>query len=55
VFALWDNPRVEPDDMPALEQAAIFGRLAYHVRRGSHNLTPYDWMRFLDFGDHLWR
>jgi hypothetical protein len=54
-FALWENPRVDPDDMPPLEQPAIFGRLAYHVRRGSHNLTPFDWMRFLDFGDHLWR
>lgn len=55
VFALWGNQLVEPDDMPPLEQAAIFGRIGYHVRRGSHDLTPYDWMRFLDFGDHLWR
>ncbi len=55
VFELWGNPHIAPDDMPALEQPAIFGRLGYHVRRGTHNLTLYDWMRFLDFADHLWR
>jgi hypothetical protein len=55
VFALWGNPLVRHDQMPSLEQPARFGRLGYHVRRGPHNLTPYDWMRFLDFAETLWR
>lgn len=55
VFALWGNPRVEEDQMPPLQTPAHFGRLGYHVRRGTHNLTPYDWMRFLDFAETLWR
>ncbi|HEU4455563.1 MAG TPA: hypothetical protein VFR81_21040 [Longimicrobium sp.] len=55
VFALWGNAVVRPDQMPPLEQPAHFGRLGYHVRRGTHNLTTYDWMRFLDFAETLWR
>lgn len=55
VFALWRNPLFGEDRMPALETPAHFGRLGYHVRRGTHNLTPYDWMRFLDFAETLWR
>lgn len=55
VFALWGNPVVGEDRMPPLETPAHFGRLGYHVRRGTHNLTPYDWMRFLDFAETLWR
>ena len=55
VFALWGGPVVREDQMPPLEEPAHFGRLGYHVRRGTHNLTPYDWMRFLDFAETLWR
>ena len=55
VFALWGNQRVGEMQMPPLERPAHFGRLGYHVRRGGHNLTAYDWMRFLDFAETLWR
>jgi hypothetical protein len=40
--------------MPALDSPLVAGRRAYHVRTGSHNLTPYDWTRFADFADRLW-
>jgi hypothetical protein len=56
VFALWGDPAVAADAMPALEHPLVSGRRGYHVRRGIHNLTPYDWDRFADFADHLgWR
>ena len=35
------------------EQPLIAGRRGYHVRGGVHNLTPYDWERFVDFAESL--
>jgi predicted phosphodiesterase len=55
VFALWGDPVVRAEDMPALERPLVSGRRAYHVRRGPHNLTPYDWARFADFADRTWQ
>jgi hypothetical protein len=42
------------DEMPPLDTQVIRGRLGYHIRRGSHDLTPYDWARFLDFADKIY-
>ncbi len=39
--------------MPAPDQP-VGDALAYHYRRGQHDLTDYDWERYLDFADrHL--
>ena len=54
VFALWGDAPITPAEMPALETPLLRGRRAYHVRTGTHNLTPYDWDRFADFADRLW-
>lgn len=55
VYALWGEPGIRADEMPGLERPLIRGKRGYHVRRGTHNLTPYDWDRFMDFGDRVWR
>ena len=41
------------EDMPAADQPV--GRtVGYHVRTGGHDITAYDWERYLDFADrHL--
>jgi hypothetical protein len=54
VFALWGDRPMAEGDMPPLNQPLIVGRRGYHVRRGSHNLTRYDWQSFVDFAETLW-
>jgi hypothetical protein len=55
VFALWGDPSIVPSDMPALNEPLVIGRRGYHIRAGPHDLTSYDWARYLDFADGLWR
>ena len=55
VFALWGDPPIDPAAMPPLETPLVSGRRGYHVRTGPHDLTPYDWQRFVDFADRIWR
>jgi hypothetical protein len=55
VFALWGDPPIRPDDMPAVDKPLIVGHRGYHIRTGGHNLTPYDWERYMDFADRVWR
>jgi hypothetical protein len=55
VFALWGDSAIRPDQMPPLETPLVVGRRGYHIRTGPHNLTPYDWDRFADFADRVWK
>jgi hypothetical protein len=55
VYVLWNEPVIRGEDMPPLDRPMIVGRRGYHVRTGTHNLTPYDWDRFADFADKVWR
>jgi hypothetical protein len=51
VYALWGDAAIRPDRMPPLDTPFVSGRRGYHVRTGGHNLTPYDWDRFMDLAD----
>ena len=55
VYALWGDRAIAAGDMPPLDRPLAVGRRGYHVRRGAHDLTSYDWARFVDFADVLWR
>jgi len=37
--------------MPGLDRPVQKGAVGYHIRSGGHNLTEYDWQRFMDFAD----
>ncbi len=37
--------------MPGLNKPVQKGTIGYHIRSGRHNLTEYDWQRYMDFAD----
>lgn len=55
VYALWGYPRIEPGAMPPLDQPLRSGPRAYHVRSGAHDLTLFDWERYMDFADAVFQ
>jgi hypothetical protein len=55
VFALYGFNGLRDEEFPALDTPLIRDRVSYHIRRGVHNLTPYDWNHYMDFADRVWR
>lgn len=55
VYALYGFQGFQPDEMPPLETPLGRGPMGYHIRRGIHNLTLYNWERYMGFADQLWK
>jgi hypothetical protein len=53
VFALFGKKGLGVADMPAVNQPVLGDGLAYHIRTGKHDFTPYDWTQYLDFADRM--
>jgi hypothetical protein len=50
VYALLGKRGIGTDQMPGLHQP-VGDTVAYHIRAGKHDVTAYDWDRYLDFAD----
>ena len=50
VYKLLGVEGLPADEMPDVSQPAM-GTVAYHIRPGKHDVTDYDWERYMDFAD----
>ncbi len=54
VYKLFKQEGLDPSFKPMPDQPIWKGKLGYHLRRGTHDLTSYDWEQYLNFADlHL--
>ncbi len=51
VYRLLGMEGLPSDTMPE-NNIPLHGTIGYHIRSGKHDLTEYDWSRYLDFADH---
>lgn len=55
VYALWGHAPVSPSGMPDAGSAVYVAPRGYQLRVGDHALTAWDWQRYADVADQLWR
>lgn len=55
VYRLFGLPGLNTATMPEIQAPLHSGLLGHHIRRGAHDLTEYDWDRFMDFADRHWK
>ena len=53
-YRLYGLATIDSGEMPALHKP-IMGDIGYHIRAGKHDVTEYDWERYLDFADKHFR
>lgn len=53
VYALLGKRGLGVESMPEPDHP-VGETIGYHVRSGDHEITPYDWERYLDFADRQW-
>lgn len=49
VYRLYDENGLPNDTMPPLDTTVASRCIAYHIRTGSHAVTHWNWMQYIDF------
>lgn len=55
VYALYGSKSTLPEVPPGIDKPVNTSRIAYHNRKGEHNLTVYDWTNFIRFADSYFK
>jgi hypothetical protein len=55
VYELFGLTGLESTEMPPPNTPLHGGHIGYHLREGKHDLTLYDWSRYMDFADAHWK
>jgi hypothetical protein len=42
-------------EMPGVEKPSLDGTIGYHIRKGKHDVTDYDWTQWMNFADRHFR
>lgn len=51
VYRLFGDKFAMKETQPAVNEPLVVDKLGYHIRSGGHDITRYDWERFMDFAD----
>ncbi len=54
LYKLYGQPGLASPKMPGPQERNNAGSVAYHLRRGPHDIQLWDWEGFMDFADRLW-
>ena len=54
VYRLFGKTGLSITEMPTPDQHTTGGYIGYHLRKGKHDVTLYDWERYMDFADRHW-
>ena len=55
IYQLYGIKSQLPEILPPVDTPVKNAYLGYHLRKGEHNLTPYDWQQYIKFADNHFR
>ena len=55
IYALYGMETLEGSTFPAVGEPLWKGNCGYHIREGVHDVTDYDWQKYIEFAESHWK